>query len=302
MTKPSVQEIDTGLAKENKEKPSSPASKPTRSERKNSKALGEEQQKKSLTQMPKKETKLSESEPANGSEITRPKKSKLPVPKPAAQEKRAEQALKRLKIKPEVLATSPSITPLLKSTIKGGLKAALDAMRFSIEDPKIKSFLKVYDRIPIGDQKRVPWEAIAIAAKINPKHLVGAIQFAIENHCRNRSRFIAVSNHPDVTEARVKYAMMANGEKDRNALDIMNGALAAPKGTTLIGKQVAVYNAGGGGKNKNDDDDDAPIGQVVYQGGDIEDRIFGTPQSNDDLNNKLAKIRDKRLEGLGVDK
>jgi hypothetical protein len=75
------------------------------------------------------------------------------------------------------------------------------------------------------------------------------------------------------------------------------GWLQGPKSPQFIGKQVAIYNAGGGG-NKNDDGEDIPKTQIVYQGGDVEDRLFGTPESNADLDNKLVKIRDRRLEIL----
>ena len=178
----------------------------------------------------------------------------MPVPKLQALESRTLQALKRLKVKSETLLAAPQITPLLKTSVKGGLKTALDAMRFATDDQDISSFLKIYDKVPVGDRDRLPWEAIAIAAKVNPKHLLGAIQLAIQTHCWNRSRFIAISNHPDVTEKRVKYAKMAGGEKDRTALDIALGVLQSPKGPTFIGKQVAVF--GGGGQKKDESGED----------------------------------------------
>ena len=219
----------------------------------------------------------------------------MPVPK--VDKKRAAEALKRLKIKAELLATAPPITSLIKSTVKGGLKTSLEAMRFGSDDTEIKAFLRIYDKLPVSDRKQLSWEAISIAAKVNPKHLLGAIQLAVDNHCRNRSRFIGISSLPEVTEARVKYALMSGGERDRTQLEIAHGILPSPKGPTFVGKQVAVYNAGGGSR-KDDDGDTLEAAPLVYQGGDVEDRLFGTPQSNAEFDNKLVRIREKKLEGI----
>ena len=156
----------------------------------------------------------------------------------------------------------------------------------------------MYDKIPIGDREYLSWEAMAIAAKVNLKHLLGAIRVAIQNHCENRSRFIAVSNHPDIMKARVGFGTaLVGAEKDRTAIEMGIGWLQGPKSPQFIGKQVAIYNAGGSSPK---DDEGNTIGSTpsFYQGGDLEDRIFGTPQSNTELDNKIIKIRDRRLEGL----
>jgi hypothetical protein len=222
----------------------------------------------------------------------------MPVPKLPSLEKRAEQALKRLKVNPEALNAAPQITPTIKNCVKGGLKAALGAMLFAAQDEVIAAFLKKYYSIPVGDRDRVPWEAIALAAKVNMNHLAGSILLAVSNHAAMRSRFIAVSNHPRITQARVKYGKMASGERDRTQLDIMVGALPSAKGPTFIGKAVFGSGGSGGGTRDRDDDGETPTtpAQVVYQGGDIEDRIFGTSEMNNDLDNKLVKIRDRRLD------
>jgi hypothetical protein len=218
----------------------------------------------------------------------------MPVPNPLPQQKRADAALKKLKVKPELLASAPPITPLLKKTIKGGLKAALEAMRWATDDAEIRAFFRIYDKIPVGDQKRIPWEAISIAAKINPKHLLGAIQLAVQTHCWNRSRFIAVSNHPDVTDARVKYALMAGGERDRTQLDIANGYLPSPKGPTFIGKQVAVFGGNGGQKpSKSEDEEDGKIIDVHSDDDDGYGDLFPSPQG---VQEKLVPIRQKMLK------
>ena len=135
-------------------------------------------------------------------------------------------------------------------------------------------------------------------AKVNPVYLLGAIRLAVQNHCLNRSRIIAISNHPDITNARVKYAKMAGGEKDRTAMDIYNGFLQPSRGQTVnVTQQVAAL-SGRRLKGEDDEGNTIDVAPSFYQGGNLEDRIFGTSQSNTDLDNKIIKIRDRRLEGL----
>ena len=198
-----------------------------------------------------------------------------------------DQALARLRVNPIELSKSPQITPTLKSCVKGGLNAALDAMRFASEDTEIEAFLDVYDSIPIGDREHLPWEAICLAAKINPKHLLGSINLAVSSHCATRSRFIVVSNHPDITEKRVKYAKMAGGEKDRTQLDIMVGALPSAKGPTFIGK--AVFGAQTSGSSTSSDSEDGEPTDMTSS----YDSLF--PSVNE-IQNKLIPIRQRRLE------
>jgi len=180
---------------------------------------------------------------------------------------------------------------MLKSTIKGGLKTALDAMRFASDDQEIASFLKVYDKVPLGDRPRIPWEAIAIASRVNPKYLLGAIQLAVQTYCLNRSRFIAVSNHPSITKARVGFALEGIGaEKDRTALDIMVGALPSPKGPTFVGKQVAVYNAPG--SQAKDDE-----GKLIETSSDDSDGYEDLFPNQNKVQEALVPIRQRLLEG-----
>ena len=295
MKKSSKQELDTGLDQDNKKKPSSVASQP--------KKIKSESGKDQETTPPlpngsptletqKVTPELSESEADNGSSTIRQKKPKslMPVPKLSALESRTLQALKRIKVKPETLNAAPHITPLLKKSLKGGLKTALEAMRFATNDQEIASFLKVYDKVPIGDRGRLPWEAIIIKAKVNPVYLLGAIQLAVQTYCWNKSRFIAISNHPDVTQARVDFGLeLVGAEKDRMALDIMVGAQQSPKGPTFIGKQVAVF--GGGGQKKDGSGEDIMDAEVSSDDG--FDQLFPSPN---EIQEKLVPIRQRLLE------
>lgn len=196
------------------------------------------------------------------------------------------QALKRLKVKSEDVDYAPPISSILKET-KGGLKAALKAMRFATEDSEISNFLKKYDAIPVGDRAYLPWEAIALSAEVNLKYLLGAAQLAIAQFFGNKSRIIAISNHPAITKARVKYALMASGERDRNSLDIMVGALPSPKGPTFIGNAVF---RGGGGNSAPQEDDDEPV--KTFGASDDIDELF--PPSSQ-MQERLTLVRQRQL-------
>jgi hypothetical protein len=290
------QELDTGLDQDNKKKPSSVASQPKKIKSESGK---DQETTPPLTNgSPTLETQkvtpeLSESEADNGSSTIRQKKptSLMPVPKLSALESRTLQALKRLKVKPEALQSLPQITPMLKKSLKGGLRTALEAMRFATNDEVVADFLKVYDKIPVGDRDRLPWEAIMIKAKVNPIYLLGAIQMAVQTYSWNKSRFLAVSSHPEITKNRIKFAKMAGGVKDREALDIVNGFLQSPKGPTFIGKQVAVFGGNGGGQNNNGG------GNVVDAEVDGDDGFENLFPSPNEIQDKLVPIRQRLLEG-----
>ena len=232
----------------------------------------------------------SENEPPNGSKTTRrKKKSLMPVPTLPPEENRETQALRRLKVSPDALSTAAAITPMIKTTVKGGLATALEAMRFSTDDSEIRAFLRKYDSIPIGDRESLSWEAIALAAKVNPKHLLGSIQLAVQSYCWNKSRFIAISNHPDLMEKRVEFAKTAGGHKDRDAVEMSFGWLQGPKGPTFVGKQVAVFN----GPGSQGQDDEGQVVEAKVEVSDGFDNLFPSPT---DVQNRLVPIRQRRLE------
>jgi hypothetical protein len=202
----------------------------------------------------------------------------MPVPAKLVNVNRSADALRRLRVSPRDLAAAPQITPLLKEAA-GGMKTVLSAMRLS-SDPAILSFLKKYDALPVGDRSRVPMEAIALAEGIDMVHFLGAVLLSLQAQAVNRVKIIAMTSHPQITRARVKYGLMASGERDRTALDTAMGFLPSPKGPTFIGK--AIFGPGrteaddGGG----DDDDDEL------------DTIF--PPANA-MQQKLTAIRQKML-------
>ena len=209
----------------------------------------------------------------------------MPVPKPLVNVKRAAEALKRLRISPQALATAPQITPLLKKA-DGGMEQVLMAMRFS-QDEVIAAFLAKYDAIPAGDRANLPLEAIALAAEIDISHLLGSVMIALERQAVSTVKIIAMTAHPRITQARVDYGLLPFGERDRTALDTAMGFLPSPKGPTFIGKAIF-----GSGKDvmdqQNGDDDDAP---VMVDNENL-DRLF--PPANT-MQERLIPIRQRML-------
>jgi hypothetical protein len=267
---------------ENHEKPSSQGSRRTKTSQRSAKVqpmdplvIGSEDTRSLSTSEPEKKRSLKSSGDA------------MPVPKLTAKQDRVLQALKRLGVSREDVESAPQITPSLKMA-DGGLKAVLNAMRFSSDDPDISQFLEKYDAIPAGDRERLPWEAIAISADLNVKHLLGAIHIALDSHSVSTVKIIARTSHPKIMQATVKYALMASGEKDRTTAHTILGALPSPKGPTFI--QKAIF--GGAPQTANDKDDDGPKEGVFVDDGDL-DGLF--PPSNA-MQEKLVPIRQKLLE------
>lgn len=213
------------------------------------------------------------------------KRNRLPIPKD--RDDRAKAALRRLDIDLDELASAPQITPLLKHA-DGGLKAVLSAMRFASEDPEIGPFLEKYDSIPADDRARLSWEAIAIAAEVNIRHLLGAIQLAAQAHSVNTVKIIAVTSHPKITRARVKFGQLAGGEKDRTALDTAMGFLPSPKGPTFIGKAIF----GGHTTSDASEKEDNTESGVYNDTGEYND-LFPDAEI---MQEKLISLRQKLLE------
>lgn len=237
-------------------------------------------------------TQTRTSDPENASSLSGKKPRKMPVPKLGKSKDRTGEALKRLGVKPEQLKGIPPLSAMIKEDTKelGGQKAVLKSIRFSPESPEISAFLEAYDGLPKGDKERLPWEAIAISSGINVQHLLGAIQFAVHKHGSNRSKLIIGMGHPLAVAARVKYAQMASGEKDRTALDIMIGAQPQKKGMTIIFGGAGQAKGSSGGE---DDEDEDETQDAVFTADDDLDVLF--PPSNA-IQEKLVAIRQKLLE------
>jgi hypothetical protein len=145
-------------------------------------------------------------------------------------------ALKRLGVTEEQLNTAPPLTPLLKLA-HGGIAQVLDAMRLS-EDADLARFLAKYDSLSPTDRKIVPFEAVALAANLNTRALLGPIMYALQAQSVSLVKLLTLSSHPEVVKARIKYARMPAGHADRHALDTALGLLPSPRGATIINKAI----------------------------------------------------------------
>ncbi len=293
MRKQKEQVVDIGLSQENPEKQSSPESPQKRIRPKKTKAESTNQSPSTTGSTSETPRNSGASDSENG---TGPIQSKdrsplqpepMPVPSPIVDRK--VEALRRLKVKSEQLETAPPITPLLKDAF-GGLPTVMEAMRFASNDEVIAAFLKKYDLIPLGDREVLPWEAICISAGVNLNHFAGSAMLATTTYCANKSKLIAITNHPEITKKRVEYGLLPSGEKDRNALDILVGAVQSPRGPTFIGK--AVFGAAGGSAKTKDDDEPADETGVFGMDDDL-DELF--PPSNA-MQDKLVPIRQRLLD------
>lgn len=150
---------------------------------------------------------------------------------------RKNSPLTRLGVSLDEYLAAPKISHILRE-IQGGKSKALKAMRFA-DSELIRTFLEKYDSISPRDREKLSLEAIALAAKVNVRHLWGEIMLAMREHSVNSVKVIAIASHPEVIQKRVEFAMTPAGVRDRDALDIMLGALPSPKGPTFINKFFA---------------------------------------------------------------
>lgn len=73
----------------------------------------------------------------------------------------------------------------------------------------------------------------------------------MREHSVSKVKVLAVANHPEVMRRRIEYAQLPNGYRDRDALDIMLGALPTPKNTTNFINKVFTN----GAKDESEEDE-----------------------------------------------
>jgi hypothetical protein len=187
--------------------------------------------------------------------------------------------LKRLGVTETQIQAGPDITSLLKQG-RGGLKAAMEAMRFST-DESVLEFVARHDAIPARDRISAPWEAIALAANVDVTHLLGAAILAIQAHSASAVKIIALSNHPLMMRKRLQFGAMIGGRHDRDAVDTGLGFLPQAKGSTFI------INPGVRPKDEDEDEpeDDAREGDL--------DHLFPSVAK---IQNKLMPMRARMIE------
>ena len=201
---------------------------------------------------------------------------------------RVDDAIKRLHVSPEQVKICPPITSFIRTNIKGGLRTALKVMRMSRStDEAIETFLSKYDEIPESDRENLPWEAIVVATGIDVNHLLGAIQFALQQSSVTAVKFIALSHYPSIIKKQVEFAKERTGERDRAALNQALGFTPSPKGPTFIGKAVF-----GAGKVETDEEEEQSKSANFSMEDDL-DKLFPSATS---MQNRLVPIRQRMLE------
>jgi hypothetical protein len=142
------------------------------------------------------------------------------------------------------LLLSPDLNELF-AMMSGGVEFAITAMRYSC-DRDIETFLAKWDNARQWDKQKIPIQGWALAAGLDPTRFLGAVMLAIRDYSADQVKLIAMCEHPEIMKARVANAKRPDGQKDRDAIDLMLGALPLPKGATFITKQY--INAGTGSR------------------------------------------------------
>lgn len=171
---------------------------------------------------------------------------------------RKNSPLTRLGVSLDEYLAAPKISHILRE-IQGGKSKALKAMRFA-DSELIRTFLEKYDSISPRDREKLSFEAIALAAKVNVRHLWGEIMLAMREHSVNSVKLIAVASHPDITKARVLYAQTPGGYRDRDKLDEMLGAIKPANGNTFIGRAFFA----GGAREESEDEPEETSEDLEY--------------------------------------
>ena len=108
-------------------------------------------------------------------------------------------------------------------------------MRFS-DNPVVKKFLARYQQIPSGDRNYLPFEAIALAADVEPAYLLGEILLAMSEFSVASVKVIGINRHPEVMKKTVERALEDEGFREREMVHSMLGALPQKSGSIFIGK------------------------------------------------------------------
>lgn len=126
-------------------------------------------------------------------------------------------------------------------------------MRFS-SDPSVRQFLKIWDATPTCDRKQIPFEVIALKARVDVNQLIGAYIMSFRSLQAQKSSLKAMAAHPKLVDSTILYAGMPGGERDRRMLHEAVGFLPTPKGLTI--------NQNFGANQESGDSPDEPPTQI----------------------------------------
>jgi len=201
----------------------------------------------------------------------------------ASDQTRSKAALRRLGIKPYDLIGVPPLSEIFRE-LRWTKAQILDSLAYS-EEVEVRAFLEKYRSIPQRDLDSLSFEAIAVAASINPKKLLGEVMLAMREHSVNMVKLIAITSHPDVMKKTVEKALTLDGTKDRDTLHTMLGALPSNKGTTFINKFFA-----SGTRMDASEEADAPEAQEM-----VDDLDFVFPDCSE-IQESIHPLRQKLLD------
>jgi hypothetical protein len=206
------------------------------------------------------------------------------VPNYPPRDRKAE-SLKRLGVSLSKIRQLPPINKILKET-KGGISAAIEAMRFS--DGELSSqFLEKWDSLSEWDQESIEIEVVATACEIDPRHLLGEIMLAMREYSVNKVKLLAVEAHPEVISKRIEFAKTPGGYRDRDALDTMLGALPRTS-TTFIDKFFS-----GNVPDEKEEDEEKPTKPAEEM---VSDENFVFPDC-EIMQERIQPMRQKLLAG-----
>lgn len=146
----------------------------------------------------------------------------------------------------EVLAV-PQISHLIKK-LDGREHRALELLRGSPQ-PEARNFCAAWDSTPYHHQ-HIPFEAFAVKAKVDTIRLMGIIVEESIRQGGQLSMLLAATSHPKVVERTIDYAMLPDGEKDREMLHRAMRFVPTPKGATTNIQIVQNQSLPSGGKDE----------------------------------------------------
>lgn len=155
-----------------------------------------------------------------------------PIPNPD-EKPRYEVALRRLRVKPEDLESSPQITPVLRRTV-GSVAKSISLLRFS-EDPQAQKIVESYDQANKCDRDIVPIEAFCLRTNVNPAAILGLVIMSMRNLSAQESALTTMMEHPEVVRSTIQFAKEIPGaSKDREMIHQAVGYLPTSKGSSII--------------------------------------------------------------------
>lgn len=137
-----------------------------------------------------------------------------------------------LEVDPDVVAALPRVSHLFQH-IPGG-EAAVWEMLASSDSADARKLLVVKRRLNTRQFAAVPFEAIALAAGMTPKHAFGVVSEAVVENSQDASKLILHSAAPAMMQKAVEHAKQEDGVGERKTLLQAVGLVPRPRSTTTV--------------------------------------------------------------------